>query len=96
MNKCKDCKWWREWRRPFVTGFGTCRGAPPLKGAFPTSKDLRAWQQAEWPLTSHDDYCGTFSLEGVVLEQSEKLDGTIVQTIRLRDGSEIVREGATP
>lgn len=27
-----------------------------------------------------------------ILEQSEKLDGTIVQTIRLADGTEIIRE----
>lgn len=28
----------------------------------------------------------------MVLEQSEKLDGTIVQTVRLADGSEVQRE----
>lgn len=28
----------------------------------------------------------------MILEQSEKLDGTIVQTVRLADGSEVRRE----
>lgn len=28
----------------------------------------------------------------MILEQSEKLDGTIVQTVRLDDGSEVLRE----
>lgn len=86
---CKDCKWWNTYKgSPFGTGI--CRGAPPIQSA--VIHNDRQMTSAVWPATRPDDWCGKFELECMILEQSEKLDGTIVQTIRLRDGTETSRE----
>lgn len=88
-----DCKWWETWPSA-PTGLGACRGAPPIKGVQVHSS--YQFTGAEFPLTfGRDRQCGAFApAEEVIEEGSEYINGRLVtkQTVRLRDGSEVVRE----
>jgi hypothetical protein len=93
---CKDCRWWREYTVSGgkYRGMGECRGAPPIKGVEVHDDFGKQRTCAVWPWTFPTDFCGAFSPTELVIEEGPELVGgnlVAMQTVRLRDGSEIVR-----